>query len=144
MQNDEKTTQAKLIEANARDIEAKARQADVQAKVDTGHYAPKQEAGVAGAAPEGDTPVDVALAHAKILDSQTRARDVAVKEREVDLEDQNRDKDREAKEREAAIALAGDVIKAPSAGESGGQVSVTGAGRKAKKIIRDVDKGIPQ
>jgi len=47
-----------------------------------------------------------------------------------------------AKERDAAIKLAGDVIKAPTAGESGSQVDVGGAGTKARKIIKDVEKGV--
>jgi len=140
MANEKAQAQAKVTEANARADEARAKQADVQAKIDAGHYAPQQE-GVAAAEP-GPTPVDLALAQAKIMDSQTRAREVEIKAQEAATEDQNRDQDRVAKERETAIALAGDVLKAPTVGESGKQVSVTGAGQKAKKIIQDVDKGL--
>ena len=61
---------------------------------------------------------------------------------EARTENENRDRDREAKERESAIALAGDVIRAPTAGESGKQVSTDAVGKKTRKIIKDVDKGI--
>ena len=145
MKNEQDAAQAKIIEANARETEAKARAADVQAKVDSGHYAPKPEAGVAAAAPPPtDTPVDEALAQAKMLDAQTHAREVAIKEREAATENQNRDQDRSAKEKETAIDLAKAVISAPTAGESGKQVGVKGVGKKAVGIIKQVDKGIGQ
>jgi hypothetical protein len=141
MANEKAAADAKVQEAGARATEAQAKMADVKAKIDTGHYAPKPEGGVAGPAPEPpESQLDIATAHAKVLDAQTRARDVAVKEREAANENQNRDQDREAKEKEAAIALAGDVIKRPTAGESGKQVDVAGVGKKAKKIIDEVDK----
>ena len=47
------------------------------------------------------------------------------------------------KEKETAIDLAKSVISAPTQGESGKQVSVKGVGKKAKGIIKEVDKGIP-
>jgi hypothetical protein len=141
MQNDKTAAQAKTTEAGAKAAEAQAKLHELQAKIDSGFFTPKQEGVAAGPAPPEDTPVDVALAHAKIMDSETRAREVALKERTASVEDQNRDLDREAKERDAAIKLASDVIRAPTT-EGGGQVSVAGAGRKAKKIIKDVDKGL--
>jgi hypothetical protein len=145
MANEKEATAAKTTDSNARMLEAQTKASDAQAKVQgLGHYAkdPAQPATVE--APEQASPLDAAKAQATLMDAHTRARDVAVKERESATENQNRDLDREAKEREAAIALAGDVIKAPSAGESGGQVSVTGAGQKARKIMQDVDKGVPK
>jgi len=142
MKNEEAAAQAKIIEANARAAEAKAKAADVQAKIDTGHYAPKGESAPQGPeAPPQDTPVDVALAQAKILDSHTRAREMGLKEAQMHVENQNRDQDREAKERDAAIRLASDVIRAPTT-ETGKQTGVSGAGEKANKIIAEVDKGI--
>ena len=60
----------------------------------------------------------------------------------MEVENQNRDQDRAAKEKEAAIQLAGDVFRAPTAGESGKQVPTENAGRKATKIIKQVDKGL--
>lgn len=142
MKNEGIAAQAKATEAQARIIEAQARDKDVQAKIDVGHYTPKPEktAGVAG--PQPATPVDMIEAKAKLMDAETRQREVAVREQEAATENQNRDQDRLASEREAAIALAGDVIKAPTAGESGKQVNVRDAGKKAHGIISDVDKGL--
>ena len=142
MKNEEAEAQAKVIEANARAAEAKAKAADVQAKIDTGHYAPKGEGAAAGPeSPPTDTPVDVALAQAKILDSHTHAQEVGLKSRELDQEDRVREADAAAKERETAIGLASDVIRAPT-NEAGRPTGVAGAGQKASKIIADVDKSI--
>ena len=77
-----------------------------------------------------------------MLDAQTHAREVAIKEREAATENQNRDQDRSAKEKETAIDLAKAVISAPTAGESGKQVGVKGVGKKAVGIIKQVDRGI--
>ncbi len=143
MKNEADAAQAKITEANARAAEAKAKAADVQAKIDAGHYGPKPSEG-GMAAPPTDTPVDEALAGAKILDAHTRARDVALKERMASVEDQNRDQDRAAKEKETAIDLAKAVISAPTHGESGKPVGVGQVGHKATKIIKQVDKGITE
>ena len=143
MANEQAAAKAKTDEANARMVEAKAKEADVQAKIDSGHYGPKPSEGGA-AAPPTDTPVDEALAGAKILDAHTRARDVALKERMASVEDQNRDQDRAAKEKETAIDLAKAVISAPTHGDSGKPVGVGQVGHKATKIIRQVDKGIKE
>lgn len=142
MANEKAAADAKITEANARATEAKAKAADVQAKVDSGHYAPKQEGVAAGAPPPTDTPVDQALAQAKIMDARTRQQEVAIKAHEAATENSNRDQDRTAKEQETAIDLAKAVIGAPTAGESGKQVNVNGAGKKAVGIIKQVDKGI--
>lgn len=140
MANKAKEADARVMDAQARMIEVGAKAAESKTKIDLGHFAPKPEA--AGPAQQVDTPVDVATAKAKLMDAQTRAREVSVREHEAATEDQNRDLDREAREREAAIALAGDVIKAPTAGESGKQVHVGDAGKKALGIIKDVDKSV--
>jgi hypothetical protein len=143
MANEKAEADAKTAEANARMTEAQAKAAEVKEKIQTGALAPKPEKEGAGpAAPQVDTPVDEALARAKIMDSQTRAEEVGIKAREAATENHNRDLDREAKERDTAIDLAKAVIGAPTAGESGKQVNVTGAGVKAKKIIKTVDQGI--
>jgi hypothetical protein len=143
MANEKAAADAKTQEAQARAVEAKAKADDVQAKIDAGHYAPKQEGVAAGAPPpDQDLPSDTAEAAAKLMDAHTRAREVAVREREAATEDANRDKDREAKLHETAIGLAGDVIRAPTAGESGKQVGVSDVGKKASKIIKQVDKGL--
>lgn len=143
MANEGKKADADMLEAQARAEEAKATTTDTQAKVaGLGHYAPKTPEAAAPETQEPISPLDIATAHAKLLDAKTRQQEVGLKLREADNENQNRDQDRVAKEREAAIALAGDVIKSPVKGESGAQVDVSGAGKKAKKIIQDVDKGL--
>jgi hypothetical protein len=145
MQNETKKADAATLEAQSKATEAKAAAAESQEKITSGALKPKPEAGgLAPPAPPTDTPVDQALAHAKLMDAATKQREVAVREQEAATENTNRDKDREAKERESAIALAADVIKRPTAGESGSQVSVNGAGAKARKIIREVDKAVPK
>ena len=142
MANEKAAADAKVTEAGARATEANARAAEAKAKVETGHFAPKQESAAAGPAQQVDTPVDVALAQAKILDAHTHAREVGIKAQEAATENSNRDQDREAKDKETAIDLAKAVITAPTAGESGRQVDVGAAGHKATKIIKQVDKGL--
>jgi hypothetical protein len=142
MQDKTKAADAKVTEAQARATEAKAKAAEAQNKIDTGHFAPKHEGTEVEPAQQVDTPVDQALAQAKIMDAHTRATEVGIKAREAATENANRDRDREAKEKETAIDLAKAVITAPTAGESGQQVDVGAAGRKATKIIKQVDKGI--
>ena len=142
MANEKAAADAKVTEAGARATEANARAAEAKAKVETGHFAPKQESAAAGPAQQVDTPVDQALAQAKIMDAHTRAREVGIKAQEAATENANRDQDREAKEKETAIDLAKAVITAPTAGESGKQVDVGAAGHKATKIIKQVDRGI--
>jgi hypothetical protein len=139
MANEKAAAQAKVTEANARTAEAKAKAADVQAKIDSGHYGPKIEG--AAAPQEQDSEVDHALAAAKVLDSHTKAREVALQERQASIENENRDLDRAAKERESAIGLVADVIRAPVT-ESGSQIGVKGAGQKANRLIEEVDKGM--
>jgi hypothetical protein len=135
MKNESMAAQAKVAEAQARTTEANARATEAGAKaVGVGHFAPKTETAQAPAPEQGPDAVDVALAQAKIRDSETRAKEAGIKAFEARMENQNRDQDREAKERESAIGLAKDVIMDPS--------GVSGAGKKATKIISDVDKGL--
>jgi hypothetical protein len=142
MKNEQAAAQAKVTEANARAEEAKAKSTEVQAKIAVGHYNPKQEGVAAGSPPDQDTQADLMGAQAKLLDSQTKAREVGLKAVELQHEDHAREQDALMRERESAINLAGEVIRAPTAGESGKQVSVTSAGKKAKQIIKDVSKGV--
>jgi hypothetical protein len=149
MANDKAAADAKIMEAQARAAEAKAKGTEVQAKIDSGHYAPKTEAAGVAPPPDQDLPSDTMQAQAKIIDAHSKAREVGVREREVAVhemeartENENRDLDREDKMKEAAIGLAGDVIRRPPAGESGQQVSTDKVGRKTSKIIKDVDKGL--
>src|ERR1700744_4090723 len=149
MANEKAETGAKVTEANAKATEAQAALAETKEKITSGALKPKAEGVTAGAPAQVDTPVDEALAQAKLLDSHSKAREVAVREREVAVheleaktENQNRDLDRADKMKESAINLAGEVIRAPAAGESGKQVSTDAIGKKTSKIIKDVDKGL--
>ena len=143
MANKKTEADAKTAEAQARAVEAQAKAKEADAKVaGIGHFAPKAPDAGTAQGPEPDSALDIATAQSKLLDAHTRAREVSVREHEAATEDHNRDLDRSAKEREAAIALAGDVIKSPVKGESGTQVDVGDAGTKTRKIIEDVDKGI--
>jgi hypothetical protein len=142
MKNDAAESQAKLTEAQAKTTEAQAKAAEAKNKIDVGHFVPKSEGVAAGPeAPEPESSLDQATAQAKLMDAETRQREVAVREKEAATENQNRDQDRLAKLHETAIGLAGDVIKAPTT-EAGGQVGVGGVGKKASRIIKDVDKGL--
>lgn len=142
MANEKQDADSKAKDSQANLIKAGAEAAAEKEKIRSGHYSPQPDSPDAASPQQVDTPVDQALAQAKIMDSHTKMREVAVREREAETEDQNRDKDREAKLHETAIGLASDVIRAPTAGESGKQVSTDGAGKKAHKIIKDVDKGL--
>ena len=141
MKNKQKAADAKVTEANARTAEAKAKTAEVSAKVEQGAFSPKP----AGAPAPEDTEsvLDIAKAQAVVKDANTREREAELRARTAAIENQNRDQDRAARERDARIGLAKAVITAPTAGESGRQVDVGGAGDKALGIIRDVDKGLP-
>lgn len=149
MANEKAETAAKTTEANAKMTEAQAAAAESHEKISSGALKPEPpDASGAEGSQRVDTPVDTALAQAKLIDADSKSREVAVREREVAVreqeaktENQNRDRDREAKLHETAIGLAGDVIRAPTT-EAGGQVGVSGVGKKASKIIRDVDKGL--
>jgi len=142
MANDQKAADAKTVEAQARATEAAARSKEADAKVATGHFAPKPPSGgVAGNQPE-DSPLDAITAQTKLMDAQTRRTEVGLKAHELAIENQNRDQDRESERQDAALELAKSVISAPTAGESGKQVGVSGAGKKALGIIREVDKGV--
>src|SRR6202453_3976774 len=143
MKNESTKAQADRSEAQARMKEAGAKETEAQAKVaGVGTFTPKQpEAAAPESAPEQVSPLDVAKAHATVMDAQTRRQELGLRAAEISQEDRSREQDAKDKEREAAINLASDVIRAPTT-EGGGQVNVSGAGRKAKKIIKDVDSGV--
>jgi len=148
MSNEKAETQAKLMEAQAKTTEAQAAAAETKEKITSGALKPKLDSAAPSAPEQVDTPVDQALAQAKLIDAKSKSREVGVREREVAVhemeartENQNRDLDREDKLKEAAIGLAGEVIRAPTT-EAGGQVGVSGVGKKASRIIKDVDKGL--
>jgi hypothetical protein len=144
MQNDAADAKARTTESQARLMEAQASVEETKEKISTGALAPKVESGAEGAGQQTDTPVDQTLAKAKLMDSETSRMEIGIKAHEAATENQNRDLDREAKERDQAMDLAKSVIGAPTAGESGKQVSVDGVGQKTAKIIKEVDKGLPK
>ena len=122
---------AKTI-ADSRMMDAQTKRMQVQQK---GQYDAQKlqiEAMRAGK-PEGrqqqvDTPVDIALARAKILDSHTRAKEVDIKHHDVMLENQNRDLDRHSRERAQILSMAKDILA-----HQNSQQEVTGAVNEAAK-----------
>jgi hypothetical protein len=143
MANEKTKADADALEAKARAEEAQAKTTVAQAQVaGVGHFTPKQpEAAAPESGPEPTSPLDVANAQAKLMDAETHRHEVGLKAAELAQEDKAREQDAIARDRQAAIDLASNVIKAPTT-EGGGQVSVKGAGKKAKAIIKDVDKGV--
>jgi hypothetical protein len=144
MANEGKEADARTAEAQAKTMEAQATVAETKEKIRTGALAPDPPDAGGEGSQQVDTPVDEALARAKIMDSRTKQMEVGIKAHEAQIENQNRDLDREAKERDAALELARAVIGAPTAGESGKQVAVDKVGRKTTKIIKEVDRGLPK
>jgi hypothetical protein len=141
MANEKAAAQAKITEAQARTTEAQAKAADTKAKVDSGYYAPKPEAGGVAPPEQIDTPVDQLTAQAKMMDAKTRQAEIGLKAHELMAENKSRERDAADRDRQAAIDLAGDLIRAPTT-EGGGQVNTSGVGKKATAIIKDVDKGV--
>jgi hypothetical protein len=104
MKNDE-------ITANARMIEAQARQAETQAKIQSGAFAPKQDAPEMGQAA-------LNTAQADLINAQTKQSEVGVRHQERMVEDQNRDLDRQSRERVAMLQLARDLVMHPEQAEA--------------------------
>jgi len=143
IKNETTKANADMTRAQADLIEANAAKTETEAKVAVGHFTPKPEKaeGLAGSQ-QVDTPVDKLTAHVKLMDAQTRRQQVGLEAHRMRIEVQNRDEDRIAKEREAAIKLASDVVHGPTHPVTGKPLDVAEAGRKAHKIIQDVDKGL--
>lgn len=145
LKNETSDSQAKTTEAQAKIITAQG----VAAKAHADAQVAGQPEGGVVPQPEAPDPADVLKAQAAAQDAHTREMEAKIKAADLELrqqtagvENQNRDQDRKDKLHEAAIGLAGDVIRAPTAGESGKQVKVSDAGKKASKIIQDADKGL--
>jgi len=92
--------------ANARMMMAQAKAAESQAKIQQGAFAPK-EAGL-GAGDQAGNPIQMMDARARLMDAQTKARDVAVKLQSQHMEDQQRTADRISKERLEHLEMAKD------------------------------------
>ncbi len=124
--NQTKEADAKMLDAQSKNITAKAVAAEKQATIAWGPQGEPQQP------PEPTDPLDMATAEAKLKDANTRELEAKIKAHEMILEDHNRDLDRQAKERDTEIGLAKDLInpEAPS----------TGVGKKAAKIVKDLGK----
>jgi hypothetical protein len=99
MKNDEMTAQARMMEAQARSEETKA-------KIQSGAFAPKQDAPDMGRAA-------LISAQADLMNAQTKGGEIGVRHEERMVEDQNRDLDRQSRERVAMLQLARDLVMHP-------------------------------
>ena len=109
VQNDTKT-------ADARMIEAQARMQETQAKIQQGAFAPKQPSQGGGVDPQQGQAAMV-KAQADLLNAQTKAGEVGLRHQERMAEDENRDLDRQSRERVAMLQLARDIVMHPEAEE---------------------------
>lgn len=118
-------------EADAKVAESQAKVAEIQAKIQQGAYAPKQEGGVApGASQQVDTEVDMMMAQAKLMDSQTKREELQLKHHDNEDENRNRQLDRQSREKVQVLELARDILLHPgNAGE-------------AEKVAGSVSKGV--
>ena len=116
MQQEGKIQQQK---ADADTMKAKADLMEAQDKVARGHFAPpppppaKQET-----VPEGPDPLDEITAKTKLMDAETRAKQLGLKHAESEIEDRNRDLDRQSRERVQVLELARDVLLHPEGAEA--------------------------
>jgi hypothetical protein len=126
MANEKTKADADMLDAQSKNITAKAVAAEKHAQIQWGPQASPPPP------PEPTDPIDLAVAEAKIKDANTRELEAKIKAHSMIIEDRNRDLDRQAKERDTEIGLAKDLInpEAPS----------TGVGKKAKKIVKDLGK----
>ena len=84
-------------DADAKMITAKAKEAEAQAKIQAGAFAPKHEAPAASGQSEQD-PAKMATAQARVMDAQTKAKELAVRLQSQHMDDQQRTADRESKQ----------------------------------------------
>ena len=83
-------------DADAKMITAKAKEAEAQAKIQQGAFAPKPDV-----APQGEPvndPSKMVMAQARAMDAQTKAKELAVHLQSQHMEDQQRTADRESKQ----------------------------------------------
>lgn len=105
VQNETKT-------ADARMIEAQSRMAETQAKIQSGAFAPKQPTQGGGVDPQAGQAALV-KAQADLMNAQTKAGEVGIRHQERMAEDENRDLDRQSRERIAMLNLARDIVMHP-------------------------------
>ncbi len=92
--------------ADAAMLAAQARMTEVQAKQQSGAYAPKQQG-------DKETQAGLIEAQAALQDSQTKAAEVQMRHSERAADDNNRDLDRASREKVAALQLAKDILLHP-------------------------------
>ena len=97
--------------ADARMIEAQAKQAETQAKIQSGAFMPKQGPGHDPNAGQAA----IMQAHADLMNAQTKQGEVGLRHQERMAEDENRDMDRQSRERVAMLQLARDIVMHPEA-----------------------------
>jgi len=107
VQNDTKT-------ADARMLEAQARMAETQAKIQSGAFAPKQPQQGGGLDPQQGQAALI-KAQADLMNAQTKAGEVGIRHQERMADDENRDLDRQSRERIAMLNLARDIVMHPEA-----------------------------
>ena len=100
--------------ADARMIEAQARMAETQAKIQSGAFAPKQPVQGGGVDPAAGQAA-LLKAQADLLNAQTKSGEVNLRHQERMAEDENRDLDRQSRERVAMLQLARDIVMHPEA-----------------------------
>ena len=108
VQNDTKT-------ADARMIEAQARMAETQAKIQSGAFAPKAPTEGGGGLDPSVGQAALIKANADMLNAKTKAGEVGLRHQERMAEDENRDLDRQSRERVAMLQLARDIVLHPEA-----------------------------
>ena len=86
---------------------AKAKVAEVQAKIQQGAFGPKQD-GLAAAQGQQNNPIPLIDARARMMDAQTKAKELAVRMQEAQIEAQQRTADRQSKEQLERMNMAKD------------------------------------
>ncbi len=107
IQNETKTAEARMMEAQAR-------VAETQAKIQSGAFMPKQPTQGPGLDPQMGQAALI-KAQADMLNAQTKAGEVGVRHQERMADDENRDLDRQSRERIAMLNLARDIVMHPEA-----------------------------
>ncbi len=107
IQNETKTAEARMMEAQAR-------VAETQAKIQSGAFMPKQPTQGPGLDPQMGQAA-LLKAQADMLNAQTKAGEVGIRHQERMADDENRDLDRQSRERIAMLNLARDIVMHPEA-----------------------------
>ena len=122
---------AEQEKADAAMTNAQAKAKEVDAKIQQGAFAPKQEAGLGAGQPQ-TSPLDAIKAQTAMLDAKTKSRAVDIKHADMMAEDQNRDLDRQSREKGEMISLVKELITHPD--------GVGEAEAEAKKVDKDTSK----